>query len=199
MKYLYSALVLCISLTGCGEDGSDSGSGNGDVSDLPINSSGFPIVSGTYAMKTNAYNLNCSTGTSSKVAATSFNVNLSQNINEITVSTTSNEESPGITVYSESDPTGLIEKNGGFTLNSSMTGNLTGVSDLVASQSYSGTFGSSGYSGEGSINIIYTDLGGSCSGTYSFSASKLGAKSLSERYYESGSIADISAEIVKGL
>jgi hypothetical protein len=130
-------------------------------------------VAGTYAATSQPYTLTCSNGNSATVPASSSNVVVTQSQNSITA-TWDTPIPAGMTVKSNTVPTGTVGKDASFVVTGSVVANMTGVTgDITGLSSYSGNFTTSNWSGQGTIHLNYTAYGTSCSGTLNFSGSKL--------------------------
>jgi len=169
-KLLFILLVFTLA---CSEDSNPVGGWEGDFND-----SGFPIVSGTYSFTTQTIHGSCSDGSSGDDEPVSFNIIVTQYQNNITLTQpASNSTSVGITILEASPMQGTIDKDCSFIANQSMTATLDGFEGNVSLNYHiSGTFTTSGWSGNYSFSLYLHYYNATCNYSTIFSGSKISSE-----------------------
>jgi hypothetical protein len=163
--------LLCILAGfGCGKDNPV----------IPTNSSGFPDVAGSYSFVTKTFSASCSDGSGDTSPAVSFNMGVTQNVNELSlINTSSSGVRPGITILESTGWGGLIQKNRSFNANQTATARQSGISGILnVSWNMSGTFTNNSWSGNYTVKISSVSFGESCTYSTTFSGTKIGTAKI---------------------
>jgi len=149
-------------LTGCG--GGDGGDGSSDFTYTP---SGFPQVAGRYSLNTGTWTWT-TMGQSGSFGPTALTLDISQVDNHLTgvnpyLDLQSGDQYMGFTLREESGVSGNVQKDGNFTITSSLRGSMDGVGEVRVDYTLVGSFTSSGWSG----TYTYMVIGGEDVVTYS--------------------------------
>lgn len=187
-----SALVISLCLSACG-----GGGGGGDASAPasswtgPVNASGFPDVAGKYALNTSTVSYTCTNGSSGTIAPLALNLDVTQNVNQLSISNpaaTASMLGSGFTLTSTTGTTGNVERNGHYILNQTLIGTLSSFSGtFTINYNLTGYFSMTGWSGNYQY-IIYNDYDRiTCTYTTPFTGdyvSPLAAVALKANSYE---------------
>ena len=167
----YLILFALIIIQGC-----SSGGGDSTAAPTTTNPSGYPDVAGTYAFTTGDVNFICSDGSTGVLPPISQNMVVTQTDNVITLTNPPGTPSdiPGITLISETPNTGTVTTSGSFTTSRIITVYFDQLfTNATVNYSVTGTFTSIGWSGNYRYIVSFTDIGGSCDYTTTFSGSKI--------------------------
>lgn len=163
-------MVIALTLAACGGGGSGSSAPSWSGS---VNSSGYPDVTGTYAVVIPAGTISCSDGASNSTTSYSGNVTVTQSGNAISLSS-SDSLPAGWTLVSSTAPAGNVEKSGTFITNSSAVVTAPTLSGTISiSTNTEGSFTTSGVSGTKKGTYSFSSYTTSCTVTTTFTGTKL--------------------------
>ena len=183
MKKLFVVLaaIFLLAVVACSGGG---GGSNHTSSWDSLTPGGYPDVKGTYSFTTEDITYTCSDGRTGTVNKVDYYMNVSQsestvNANKL-VPNGGSDLPAGITIIDATPLSGVIQKNGEFVLNQTVTAQIEGISGNVTYQYvYDGKFTPTGWSGDYSYTAFSPGEGYTCDNETIFYGDKVSASTKS--------------------
>ena len=136
-------------------------------------------VSGTYSFTTSNIDAYCTDGSIGTYPALALNFNITQSGTSLTFANTNTAGVPGITFLSSTELNGNLSSNNSFVANQFATAIFDGIAgEVTLSYNVSGTFSSTGWSGNYEYSAFFQSLSETCYYSTTFSGSKSSANTL---------------------
>ena len=166
---IVAAAVGFVAISGCNSDNSTSWDG-------PLNADGFPQVAGNYSLTTSDIVYNCSDGSVGQLVGTTFDVAVQESGSTLTMTDTEEVLPLNASIVSQAAATGDIGGDASFALTKVLPVEVSGETELVpVTYDITGTFTTSGASGDYNFTAEDPNSGVTCIYTATFSADLLGS------------------------
>jgi hypothetical protein len=169
---IFGIVLLCF-IMGCSDDENPTAPQGWQGE---FNQAGFPDVIGEYALVTKQFNVSCSDGSSGNENAISFNLVVTQDDNEITLTQPSSTPlPPGYEITYATPLSGTVDKEGNLLANQTVKLTIDGVSGEVTVIYYiDGKFKTGGWSGDYEYSLNAPSESAYCEYKTTFSGDKIG-------------------------
>lgn len=167
MKKFVLVVLFGFVLSGCGSSGDGSGPSAG--------TNVFPQVAGKYSFNTSDFKVTCTDGSTDTSVKISFNIFVSQDGNELTMTNETNSDAiPGISIIEQSLAKGFIKSDGSFILNQTIIAEIDGIPGReTINYSVTGTFSDRDFFGDYVFSVFFQNLVVTCEFEATFTGVKL--------------------------